>query len=227
MPFLSTTSPTVLTVRELLKGKTIARALTNATLNSYTLTGRTLDVGGTYPRASHYRFIEVRAASIIDVNLSADTNPHVVARAEHLPFEANTFDVVLAFNLVEHLARPRLFYHEARRVLRPGGTFLGTVPFLVPVHDDPFDYARYTDQMLLGEVEAAGFCSVAVTAVGSGPFTAALNIVGSAIPTSIRIMCFILCRWLDRVVVWIDSNHGAKKYPLAYIFEGTISDNSG
>jgi SAM-dependent methyltransferase len=45
-----------------------------------------------------------------------------------LPFEAGTFDIVVAGELLEHLRDPRRVVSEVLRVLRSGGTFVGSVP---------------------------------------------------------------------------------------------------
>jgi len=45
-----------------------------------------------------------------------------------LPFEAASFDVVVAGETIEHLPYPALLLEEVRRVLVPGGLFLGSVP---------------------------------------------------------------------------------------------------
>ena len=45
-----------------------------------------------------------------------------------LPFGDATFDVVVAGELLEHLRDPRRLVDEARRVLRPRGTFVASVP---------------------------------------------------------------------------------------------------
>jgi methionine biosynthesis protein MetW len=47
---------------------------------------------------------------------------------EPLPFEDESFDVVVAGELLEHLRDPRRVVGEIRRVLRPGGRFVGSVP---------------------------------------------------------------------------------------------------
>src|SRR2546422_4554883 len=47
---------------------------------------------------------------------------------EPLPFEDASFDVVVAGELLEHLRDPRRLVDEARRVLRPAGTFVASVP---------------------------------------------------------------------------------------------------
>jgi SAM-dependent methyltransferase len=45
-----------------------------------------------------------------------------------LPFESGTFDIVVAGELLEHLRDPRSVVSEVLRVLRGGGTFVGSVP---------------------------------------------------------------------------------------------------
>jgi SAM-dependent methyltransferase len=47
---------------------------------------------------------------------------------EPLPFDGESFDVVVAGELLEHLRDPRRLVAEARRVLRSGGTFVASVP---------------------------------------------------------------------------------------------------
>lgn len=45
-----------------------------------------------------------------------------------LPFEDASFDVVVAGEILEHLADPATAVAHVRRVLRPAGTFVGSVP---------------------------------------------------------------------------------------------------
>jgi SAM-dependent methyltransferase len=47
---------------------------------------------------------------------------------EPLPFEDATFDVVVAGEFLEHVRDPEAVIAEVRRVLRRGGTFVGSVP---------------------------------------------------------------------------------------------------
>lgn len=49
-------------------------------------------------------------------------------KLEQLPFAAESFDLVLATDVLEHIDEDRLAVEEIRRVLRPGGTVLFTVP---------------------------------------------------------------------------------------------------
>jgi SAM-dependent methyltransferase len=45
-----------------------------------------------------------------------------------LPFDDESFDVAVAGELLEHLRDPAALVAEVRRMLRPGGTFVGSVP---------------------------------------------------------------------------------------------------
>jgi SAM-dependent methyltransferase len=54
--------------------------------------------------------------------------PVVADVEEPLPLESDSFDAVVAGELLEHLRFPRALVSEVRRVLRPGGTFVGSVP---------------------------------------------------------------------------------------------------
>ncbi|MDX6486575.1 MAG: hypothetical protein QOF43_1728 [Gaiellaceae bacterium] len=47
---------------------------------------------------------------------------------EHLPFDDASFDVVVAGELLEHLEDPAAAIGHSLRVLKPGGSFVGSVP---------------------------------------------------------------------------------------------------
>jgi len=53
---------------------------------------------------------------------------HWVDAEDALPFEDGSFDVVVMGEVLEHLADPVAAVANVRRVLRPGGRFVGSVP---------------------------------------------------------------------------------------------------
>lgn len=48
--------------------------------------------------------------------------------AQNLPFKSESFEFLIAFDLVEHLPAPEKFFDEAVRILKPGGELVLTTP---------------------------------------------------------------------------------------------------
>jgi len=80
---------------------------------------------------------------------------------EELPYEGGTFDLVTAFDVVEHMDDDLAGVKEMRRVLRPGGRVLIFVPafmFLWGLQDDVSNHRRrYRMSELRRVLEQAGF----------------------------------------------------------------------
>lgn len=83
-----------------------------------------------------------------------------------LPIADAVFDVVILSNVLEHVPYPLELLIESRRVLKPGGLLLATVPFLLRVHQEPYDYGRYTSFALERFAKDAGFATSTVEPLG-------------------------------------------------------------
>jgi SAM-dependent methyltransferase len=57
----------------------------------------------------------------------------VVADAHALPFRAGAADAILGVDILHHVARPRSFFAEAARILRPGGRLALVEPWVTPL----------------------------------------------------------------------------------------------
>jgi SAM-dependent methyltransferase len=68
----------------------------------------------------------------VDPDPRVTSNPFLdegrVGTGEALPYSEATFDIVVADNVVEHLAQPADVFSEVARVLKPGGRFLFKTP---------------------------------------------------------------------------------------------------
>ena len=80
--------------------------------------------------------------------------------ARRMPF-TDEFDVVGAFDVIEHIDDDELVLREACRAIRSGGSLLVTVPQHPWMWSEADDYAehqrRYTRRELIDKVEQAGF----------------------------------------------------------------------
>lgn len=72
------------------------------------------------------------------------------------------YDIVFAEQVFEHLAYPYRAIKNVYAMLRPGGYFLTTTPFLFRIHASPIDCTRWTPQGLAYLLEEGGFSPEAI-----------------------------------------------------------------
>ena len=92
-----------------------------------------------------------------------DNVEFVNATVPPLPFKDESFDYVVSFQVIEHIADDKRFIREVHRVLRKGGKFIVTTPNRpMSLTRNPWHVREYTSEelyMLLmpfGEVECKG-----------------------------------------------------------------------
>jgi SAM-dependent methyltransferase len=73
------------------------------------------------------------------------------------PLALEQFDLVIAEQVFEHVLRPDLAATHVRQMLRPGGFFVISTPFLLKVHEHPLDLYRWTELGMRQLLETAGF----------------------------------------------------------------------
>lgn len=101
-----------------------------------------------------------------DLKVAMDIDPRglvpggVCGSATALPFADASFDVVAAFDVIEHCAPEALALSEAARVLAPGGVFLMSVPAYqwawTAFDEANHHHRRYTRRRAVDAVTGAG-----------------------------------------------------------------------
>ena len=115
-----------------------------------------------------------------------------LADGGRLPLRSGGADVVVAFDVLEHVEGDEALFREIGRVVKPGGDFI----FSVPLHPELFDrfdavaghVRRYAPADLLGRLEGAGFSVASWCAFGSRPRMGLINWAGAF--------------WLERFPSW-------------------------
>jgi len=168
-------------------------------LNRYVGSGATngrqiLDVGcGTGTMLTHLaRFGDARG---VDMDLEAVGYCHdrgllhvTQSGADSLPFEKDRFDLVTALDVVEHIDDDLAALREMRRVIKPGGLLLLTVPayrFLWGRQDDiNLHKRRYVARELRSRLQTASFEVERMTYMNSilFPAIAAIRLVRHVLP---------------------------------------------
>ena len=106
-------------------------------------------------------------AKVTYVNIDKSTNPDIVADATSIPIPDECYDVAVMGEILEHLPEPVKALKETRRLLRPGGIVLATVPFMVGIHGDPHDYGRYTETFWQKASSDIGFKNIKIERQGT------------------------------------------------------------
>jgi len=92
--------------------------------------------------------------------------PDYLWDGEKMPFDDTSFDVVISTEVLEHVSDPDAYLREVKRVLKPGGMFFFTVPFLMSLHEVPHDYYRYTPFALEMIFKRTGFTDINIKPMG-------------------------------------------------------------
>jgi len=147
----------------------IFNALTK-TLPSFS--GNLLDIGcGKMPYKNYilensnvkkYIGLDIENALEYDVAVK----PDFTWNGKIMPFENNHFDCAFGTEVLEHCPEPEIVLKEVFRVLKPGGVFFFTVPFLWNLHETPHDEYRYTPFALERHLKNAGFNDIELKATG-------------------------------------------------------------
>lgn len=110
------------------------RAFRERILAVLTPQARVLDIGAGRGATPHMHFKGMAAeVAGVDVDDAVLKNPQL-DRAVHSPdgalsaFEDDYFDLVISKDVLEHLVDPGAYFREVRRVLKPGGMFMGKTP---------------------------------------------------------------------------------------------------
>jgi SAM-dependent methyltransferase len=120
-----------------------------------------LDIGSADGPSASWLHDGTRRVASLDIDPRGLGSNGVCGSALSLPFADASFDMVSAFDVIEHCDPEAEALAEVARVLRPGATFLMAVPAYQWAWTD-FDVAnghfrRYTRRGAVAAVESAGF----------------------------------------------------------------------
>jgi SAM-dependent methyltransferase len=192
--------------------------------------GRLLDLGcGNIPLYAAYRHL-VSECTCVDWGNTAHKNVHLDLEcdlSQPLPFADGQFDSIILSDVLEHVPTPEALWREMTRTLAPGGKIILNVPFLYWLHEEPYDFYRYTEFALRRFVEISGLTLVVLRPIGGAPEVLSdvlaknivrLPLLGRALAAATQSITYRLVRtrWGKAI-----SEKTAARFPLGYFLVAT------
>lgn len=112
------------------------------------------------------------------IDIFADLN-------QELPLMSDSVNCVLLTSVLEHIHNPHLLLREINRILTKDGHLILSVPFFYHLHEQPFDYYRYTPHGLRYLAEQSGLEIVKLDHYGSA-FGVLIDVTAKSIDVVLR-----------------------------------------
>ena len=187
--------------------------------------GKLIDLGcGKVPLYEVYKDF-VNDITCVDWANSMHNNPHldlVQDLNNRLELPDRCFDTIILSDVLEHIRKPESLLSEMNRILSEEGKLLMNVPFYYWLHEQPFDYFRYTRHALQMMAEDNGFRILELRASGG-----AIEILAD-ISAKVIIMLPIIGRPIAKFTQWLAwhllkisaiskfSKKTSEKFPFGY-----------
>lgn len=111
--------------------------------------GIVIDLGGKREnKRGTFQPPEAQANAWWYLNLDLSTRPNIFADVNCSPLKTSSVNCILCTEVLEHIPNSQSCVDEIHRILRDGGVVFASTPFFYPVHADPYDFQRYTEDGL-------------------------------------------------------------------------------
>lgn len=189
-------------------------------LEKVTLEGTILDIGGSRKSGYHELVKGKNTWTVVnygDMHPGQDLNFNA---EEKFPLEDASYDNAVTMNVLEHIWNTHNVFSEVSRVLKKGGKFVSTVPFMHQVHGSPDDYNRYTESAFRKYADKYGFEVIELKPLGYGLFTFIYQSIGGWLYFGIlKSLAKWLCVTLDKIFSIIPQYRRlAHNIPLGYFW---------
>jgi len=175
----------------------------------------TLDISSE-KHASYEKDWNIELKNLINIDIQG--NPNILADINNLPFKYNTISNFGCFNVLELLKFPKVEVQEIHRVLNKTGYLVGYVPFLYPIHNQPVDYWRFSNQALYQILSIVGFENIIIEPLG-GRFIVMYDIILPKKLFFIRFVLSLLSIGLNMLYEMFHSkDYNRAMYPSGYFF---------
>lgn len=133
--------------------------------------GVALDVGA--DKSPYRGLLEARGFTVKTIDVGAESGADFTGTVEQTGLADGSFDLVLCTQVLEHCDDPWQGVREIRRIVKPGGYALLSVPHVWFYHPHPKDHWRFTQEGLVHLCGSAGLTPRMLLAQGGSLLAAA------------------------------------------------------
>lgn len=176
--------------RGISRGKSINRVMRDRQFRDISLSGKGLDLGAGSEKPSYNCYLRTKGSYSITHTDYYKEGDGLIKLDLEKPFgniDDKAYDFIICVSVLEHIYDWENVLLEAYRILRAGGLFVGSTPFLHQYHPDPYDYHRFTHAALIKMFSDTGFKLDRMVYLGFGPLTAGISQFEAMLPAIIRI----------------------------------------
>jgi len=159
------------------------------------LSGTLLDLGGC-KKERYHELLPIPEENIKTVNIGgAGVCDFTNDLEKPISLPSMSYDNIICLNVLEHIYNFQNVIDESYRILKPGGSYILSVPFLFNIHGSPDDYFRYTKSSLEKMLADRGFGEIKIQEIGLGFFSLVFQVIDG--PGFIRVVWLrTLCKRL-------------------------------
>jgi len=164
--------------------------------------GVVLDIGGR--DRGYFKKPKDNVEKWIFADIVKEHNPDIVLDVANMKNMGDkSIDVINAIELFEHVEDIEKGLDECYRILKKGGIMIISVPFLYPIHADPYDFQRWTEDKWRIELEKRGFKIEKIEIMGRffTVFGDMLKLLIKSLPFGIRHLSYVLFPIIDLIVL--------------------------
>jgi SAM-dependent methyltransferase len=77
------------------------------------------------------------------------------------------FDKIICIEVLEHVPNYQKALENIYELLEKGGTIIGSTPWIIPLHDQPFDFHRFTYFEIERVLKLSGFSQITIESRGN------------------------------------------------------------
>ena len=128
--------------------------------------GNLLDIGcGNKPYEKEFEGLIDKYVGC-DVIQSSQNKVDILCHANKIPLEDTSFDTLFSTQTIEHVEDHHGLVNEAYRLLKKDGYFIVSGPMYWPLHEQPYDFFRFTKYGFKYVLEKSGFEVVEILSNG-------------------------------------------------------------